>query len=86
MWPRNTRLTPIAICAGLLLADAGALWSQAPPSARVSGRLTTSDGRTLLSGAVTIVAVDDRAEPFSPSEVRIFPDGQFSFSGITVGA
>lgn len=83
MWPRNTREARIAICASLIVAAASSHAQE--PTARISGRLTTSDGRMLLSGAVMMAAVDTRAEAVPPDEVRILPDGQFSFGRVAPG-
>ncbi len=75
-----------AIGAVLLILGPGAGHSGAQAqTARVSGRLVTADGRTLLSGAVMMTALDSRAEIVPPEDVRVFPDGQFSFGRVAPG-
>jgi len=69
------------ICAGLLLTAVGA---QAQ-TVRVSGRLTTPDGRMLLSGAVMMAPADERGSAISPEEVRILPNGEFTFGRVPPG-
>ena len=82
MGPRTARNA--TICASLILAAPGAFVSPLQTS-HVSGRLKTSDGRMLLSGAVMMAPIDDRAASNPANEIRIFPDGQFSFGGVAPG-
>jgi hypothetical protein len=75
----------LALCASVVLA-AGSLSGTQSQTARVSGRLTASDGRALLSGAVTMAAIDGQADAVPPDQVSIFPDGQFSFGQVSPGS
>jgi hypothetical protein len=56
------------------------------PPARVSGRIYALDGRPLLSGAVILSPADNDGVPVvAPEDVRIAPDGAFSFGGVPPG-
>jgi hypothetical protein len=56
------------------------------PPARISGRIVASDGRPLLSGAVTLAPVQrDGVQVVPPEDVWIGPDGTFSFGHVPPG-
>lgn len=56
------------------------------PPARVDGQLLTHDGRQLLSGAIIMSPLEGEGVPIvPPEEPAIFPDGRFSFSGVSPG-
>jgi hypothetical protein len=55
--------------------------------AQVSGRLTTPDGRQLLSAAMIMIPIPANRDTPSPSaeDVRIHPDGSFAFLNVPPG-
>ena len=55
---------------------------RAVPSARVSGRLTTSD-RQLLSAAVILTS--ERGQPLAAEDATFLPDGTFTFKNVPPG-
>jgi hypothetical protein len=80
---RYARVLSLAVCAPALIAQASGDGRQ---TASISGRITTPDGRQLLSGAIAIVAADDAsAQVIEPELVRIFPGGQFTVGGVPPG-
>ena len=56
------------------------------PPARVSGQLTTSDGRQLFSAAIIMSPREGEGVPMVPPEdPKLMPDGQFSFGEVVPG-
>ena len=67
-----------------LLLGAALVASDQASAARVSGQVTTPDGRPLVSAAVTIAPQDQRAG-VPPESATISPDGRFSFLAVPSG-
>jgi hypothetical protein len=81
--PRRRQARWIVAGVSLLCATLD-LIARAPQGTRVTGRLTTPDGRGLLNGAIMMAPTDDR-EAVTLDEARILPDGEFSFGRVPPG-
>ena len=56
------------------------------PPARVSGQLSSSDGRQLFSAAIIMSPVEGEGAPMvPPADTRLLPDGHFSFGEVVPG-
>lgn len=70
--------------AAWLLLGAALVASDQASAARVSGQVTTPDGRPLVSAAVTMAPQDEGAG-VPPASATIAPDGRFSFVNVRSG-
>jgi hypothetical protein len=56
------------------------------PPARVSGQISSSDGRQLFSAAIIMTPIEGEGAPMVPPEdPRLLPDGRFSFGQVVPG-
>ena len=67
------------------LVWAGTAGLTAQGGARISGRITTHDGRPLISAAVSLRPAHAGAAETPPQDVAILPDGSFTFRNIPPG-
>ena len=73
----------MALASALVWAGVAILAAQG--GSRVSGRITTHDGRQLVSAAVSMRPVRSRAADTPLQDVVILPDGSFTFRDVPAG-